>query len=588
MDEDESDSATGVISNKEKKANKRKSEESPPKGDDNTTIVETREASDSITKISAVINELVNKITSHPTVRNDIKLMAEELKELDTSLLNGVILSTLNTLKPNVNKRTKIIDVVKEALPKEQNKEQSRKYYCEKCKIEMENEEEDKRIIQEGVNEALQLEKEQYSLLVKRKWPKCVYKKTKLLVGDPLRTKTEDLLIFVDHKKENTSLMTVIKNRYPEFEDLLVDDLEENTVEEKITKFENITTTKMGTQKRRIYLTDTKDENMLKDVILKIKDNLEENQRNKIAAAASTPELRILVRKTLEIVFKNIHMDIEFYQPREATKEISKYRRENREEAIVIQTDPSTYAETLRNIRLMVDPEQMGIEVKAIKTTKDKRVVIVTEEGKAGELHKEITAKVSGIQTKISGRGHRVQLHVLDIDASMSGKEVEECIRKETKEFETQVKNIRLARSGTQIATVAMPTQAAESLIRSGDIKVGWTRCRVKPKVEMMRCYNCLKIGHHSDICRENKEKRCLNCSKPGHISKECSENSYCTTCENEGHRTDSTYCPTYRRKEQEMYKKLIGAENQEDYQMELDNISTQDKQAGVSQQTQK
>uniref|UniRef100_A0A8D8RUR5 CCHC-type domain-containing protein n=1 Tax=Cacopsylla melanoneura TaxID=428564 RepID=A0A8D8RUR5_9HEMI len=97
--------------------------------------------------------------------------------------------------------------------------------------------------------------------------------------------------------------------------------------------------------------------------------------------------------------------------------------------------------------------------------------------------------------------------------------------------------------------------------------------CRVKPKVNVLMCYNCLEMGHHSDICRAAKhEKKCLNCTQIGHISKDCSKRSYCATCDREGHRTDSYICPAHKRRVQEETSRIlreVRKENRNDEQDE-------------------
>ncbi|KAI5734642.1 hypothetical protein M8J77_008999 [Diaphorina citri] len=82
--------------------------------------------------------------------------------------------------------------------------------------------------------------------------------------------------------------------------------------------------------------------------------------------------------------------------------------------------------------------------------------------------------------------------------------------------------------------------------------------CRVKPKVNVMLCYNCLELGHHSDICKKKRnDRKCLNCTQVGHLSKDCTSGSFCATCNREGHRTGSTICPTSKRRMQSNLKNI-------------------------------
>lgn len=255
------------------------------------------------------------------------------------------------------------------------------------------------------------------------------------------------------------------------------------------------------------------------------------------------------MRKSLEVCFRQTEVEIEFFVPRGET--VVKPPRE-REEALIIGTNVATYADTMRNIRAVLDPDEVGVKVTSVKTTEDKRVVLVTGKGEAATLQKEIESRVKGIDIKIAGRSQS-QVVILDIDASINGKEIEFFIKQSTKVHETEVKSLRLGRAGTQIATVSMPANAAEDLLRMGEVKINWTMCRVKPKVNVMLCYNCLELGHHSDICKEKRnDRKCLNCTQVGHLSKDCTSGSFCATCNREGHRTGSTICPTSKRRIQE------------------------------------
>ncbi|KAJ8964191.1 hypothetical protein NQ314_005072 [Rhamnusium bicolor] len=86
------------------------------------------------------------------------------------------------------------------------------------------------------------------------------------------------------------------------------------------------------------------------------------------------------------------------------------------------------------------------------------------------------------------------------------------------------VKALRTTRNGSQIATVTIPTGEPDTLIKEGKIRIGWVVCRVRPRVEVTRCINCLKLGHNVTQCKETKEekRRCLKCTQTGHMVKEC------------------------------------------------------------------
>ncbi|XP_026677705.1 dual specificity mitogen-activated protein kinase kinase 6-like [Diaphorina citri] len=69
---------------------------------------------------------------------------------------------------------------------------------------------------------------------------------------------------------------------------------------------------------------------------------------------------------------------------------------------------------TMRSIRAVFNPDEIGVTVSSVKTTDDKKVVLVTGKGEAEKVQKELETLVKGIDTKISGRAN-TQVVVLDV-----------------------------------------------------------------------------------------------------------------------------------------------------------------------------
>ncbi|KAI5753673.1 hypothetical protein M8J77_002353 [Diaphorina citri] len=507
-----------------------------------------------IGRVSEAISKLWNLVSNQSKGRKDIKELVEKLDQLRASVLESGVVEYINKCHTGQ---------VGKQLSFEQENYVARKMYCERCAEEIECEEEKIKEIVGQLKEAINYEEEKYKQFINKDWPEKAFLKSKVIVGNPF-TREGDLAFFLEDKKEESALTTMLRNRFPEVDELLEDENESD-----LQFLESVVSTKKGTRKKRINLTRVSEELNVRQVLVSLRDiNMLEESKT-LSVAVSRQEIRDLVRKSLEVVFAEWDIDIEFFVPTPApvkTRELSIDRRgrNRRSEAVIIKTDVTTYAETLRNIRAVVNPEDIGVEIKSVKMTKDNKVVIVTEEGKAEKLHKEIASKVKGIETRVTGSDTAIV--ILDIDASINGKEVEDYIRKTTKEYETHVRSLRTGRGGTQIATVTMPSKTAEELLKTGDIRIGWTRCRVRPRVEVIRCYNCLAIGHHSEICKEPKtEKKCLNCARTGHLAKECTNRSFCNTCRSEGHRSDSTLCPSYRNLLQGIRKEKYGVETSQE-----------------------
>lgn len=522
--------------------NKRKAVDSPPNAQDLAAEEANIEIIEAVHKVSNLITNLYNKIKTYGKTRKDIREDTESLQNLNRTLLEGLVLQKLGVLKVNTEQ---VVNIQSETVQPQVQRLPRVRYFCERCTKELDQEEEERKDIRSKLKDALNYDEGEYLQFVNKPWPESVYERTKEVEGNPVNTKEGDVLYFVKEKGEDTTLMSIVQNRYPEVIDILTDETEKD---ERVQYLECTVSTKKKTNKRRVHIVETRGETDLREILLHLNENIIKDVK-RLTIAVSVPESRQVIRKSMEILFADeLEWEVEFFVPKKTVQsDIFIDRRERRPEAVIVKTNVSTYAETLKNIRAVINPEDMGVGIKTVKLTKDKNVIIETEPGKAEMLHREIATKVIGVESRVTG--NTTAVIILDIDASISGKEIAEYIKKETKEYDTDVKSLRTAKSGTQVAIVSMPTKTAETLISRGDIKIGWTRCRVKQKIDVIRCFNCLKMGHHSEVCKEPKEvRRCLNCAQPGHLSKDCIHLSYCSTCEITGHRTDSSSCPSFRK----------------------------------------
>ncbi|KAK9693579.1 Zinc knuckle [Popillia japonica] len=134
---------------------------------------------------------------------------------------------------------------------------------------------------------------------------------------------------------------------------------------------------------------------------------------------------------------------------------------------------------------------------------------------------------------------------------------------------------------GGQNATVVLDKMWADELCKRGTIRIGWTPCTIRQRVNITRCYRCLDFGHKRWECQgvdntntclkcgksDHRAKEwcqgvdntntCLKCGKSDHRAKECTEESFCVICKKPGHRADQTRCPHYRKLISEKAKEL-------------------------------
>lgn len=61
----------------------------------------------------------------------------------------------------------------------------------------------------------------------------------------------------------------------------------------------------------------------------------------------------------------------------------------------------------------------------------------------------------------------------------------------------------------------------------------------------VLMCYNCLRYGHTSTLCRGNK--KCSNCGEEINNNQQCNNcKSFCVYCQSENHATTDRSCPAY------------------------------------------
>lgn len=187
---------------------------------------------------------------------------------------------------------------------------------------------------------------------------------------------------------------------------------------------------------------------------------------------------------------------------------------------------------------------------------------------KRGILKKNETSRVEVISNDET-------IYVSGIDGDVAPHEIECAVRASVRgnnTGSTKVVSTRPKQYGSQNATIVASKDLAKELIKKGRIKIGWTLCHIRPRVNLVRCYRCLLYGHYKSECQgEDKKDVCFKCRKSDHRAKDCSGASYCLACKVDGHRADQTKCPYYRKllrdKAREMTngnrKKAVSADTQ-------------------------
>lgn len=401
-------------------------------------------------------------------------------------------------------------------------------------------------------------------------WPETCYKNTTIVDPKSLRGQEGNIAIIthpeVKDREEGTE---DIKESFPELVPLMKENLEEGAIEYAKTKTK-IQLSKGGeVENSRIlfilpYTMDlggVNDLNVLYNMLGRLATEMAKQGADQVRLAVLGNLDTEYLRKCVEHVFRKSQYKIEIVAAKK--RKSAKVKKVSHQlEKVVVSSDGKQYADILRSIKSSVNIDDAGIKIKSIKKTAkgDVMLEVLGGKDKAEALKREIVSGNSGTRAVIKNNEETV--YVTGIECDVTSEELIQAIAKDTgntAQGNIRVMSIRPNLSGSQNATLIMDRKAAYDLSKRGSIKIGWTSCRVRLQVNIVRCYRCLEFGHHRRECKgDDKGAVCMKCGKVDHKAKACTNTSFCLTCKKEGHRADQTKCPHYRRLVQEKAAEIL------------------------------
>lgn len=397
------------------------------------------------------------------------------------------------------------------------------------------------------------------SNILDEKWSEEIYGTTDVVDLNRANLNLDgDYVLFTDPKKmEENSALEHLTCKYPDLREVLQknDGNIDYVMQSTVTRLKNNETSEKTSVVYIIpFSVNDSGVNDMEDIYNKMKTLKETmpihpvKRMNIVLTEGLNPEY---LRKIGEYVFSNSNVKITFLVSKTKRKDVGDKTEKVQIERVVIKSGEATYADLLKNVKNSVDIRKVGVQVKAIKKTIKGDLLLEVEGGrkKADDLKQAIREKLDN-EVRISS--NVTVLHILDIDAATTTGEVEEAIKEIINNRDgilIKVKSIRPCRNGNQIATVQMSKPDAQILVKIGRIKVGWVNCRVKERIEVVRCFRCLDFGHRVSGCKgPDRSNICVKCGQEGHKARSCNNTQYCSYCKTSEHRTDSTRCPYFRK----------------------------------------
>lgn len=395
-------------------------------------------------------------------------------------------------------------------------------------------------------------------------WPETAYKTVTEEVGCPWSVGKEwDLVTVIDTQEgADKGFTKTIIDRIPDFMDLVEAGLAEGRLDylEKSTRVGSGNTAGVCHTSLIFALPvnmatgeGNKDwrETFCK-MATELRKETREKGRSKLAFVSSDNVDRRCLRKLLEYVFRGADINIKLVLPKKASTKSTRNRQSRKQlDSVIVKAEGRTYVELLKTVKEKVDVERLGVSVRTLRRTNAGNVLLRVEGGRkeANTLREEIKSKVLGAEVTI--RSNDKVLHVADIDAATTREEVQttlDSLPECTPPGSVYVKSLRPTRDGNQIATVLAPAELADALLKRRRITIGWSRCRLRERVDVLRCYRCLEFGHLTNSCKgQDRSADCINCGVKGHKAKDCKNLPKCIHCDGAPHRSDSTKCPKFR-----------------------------------------
>nr|XP_023028558.1 uncharacterized protein LOC111516646 [Leptinotarsa decemlineata] len=183
-------------------------------------------------------------------------------------------------------------------------------------------------------------------------------------------------------------------------------------------------------------------------------------------------------------------------------------------EKIVIKMEGKNYAEALREMKQNTNISRTGAQIKNIKKTARGDILLELKGGKEEAIAlKDIIEQVNP-STKVEMTNREKTLHIADIEPDMGEADVKKAVMRAVDgitEKDINIVFMKLNNFGNQNAMISVNRWVALELTRLGTVRVGWVPCRVREKINILRCFRCLGFGHRRGECKgEDRSKHCM------------------------------------------------------------------------------
>ncbi|CAH0703354.1 unnamed protein product [Spodoptera exigua] len=205
-----------------------------------------------------------------------------------------------------------------------------------------------------------------------------------------------------------------------------------------------------------------------------------------------------------------------------------------------------TSDETKSLVQKIIRPEEMKLQVRGLRKTKNGGVIISTEsKGDIEKLRQSTQLSSSGLSVD-EPKKRNPRVVIIGVPSTMPDNEALTCLyhqnlaeKLENCSLDSFLSTTKMShKSGRRDAAtcnyvIEVTAATRKALMSQERVFINWSSCPVRDFTLVTRCYKCQQYGHAAKSCRQTSFT-CSHCGEQGHTIKDCTKKSdepKCATC---------------------------------------------------------
>ena len=228
-------------------------------------------------------------------------------------------------------------------------------------------------------------------------------------------------------------------------------------------------------------------------------------------------------------------------------------RARDRGDALILKTDGAKYSDVLKAMRTDTKLLGLGADVRCVRRTRSGDMILELKRNPSNRAHdhKRVAEEVLGDGVTVRALTSEVTVQCKNLDEITDAGELTHALKVQCDvELPATAVKLRRGPAGTQVATFRLPMTSANSVVKVGKLKVGWSICSLSIHQPLEVCFRCFGKGHKAWACRgPNRSALCRRCGEEGHKARECTKPPRCVICANghNNHMLGGPKCKAFR-----------------------------------------